>query len=93
MKKICIIIVLLFIVLAMTACSGPTAPAAAATPAEESSPFYGRFTSHYAGQYIYVFVDEETGVCYMWRKYGYGGGLTVMVNPDGSPMIYEEGKP
>ena len=37
-----------------------------------------------------VIRHNETGVCYLWHKSGYGGGLTVMVNPDGSPYVWEE---
>lgn len=36
-----------------------------------------------------VFVDKETRVMYMWRKIGYSGGLTVMVDSDGQPLIFE----
>ena len=33
---------------------------------------------------------NETGVCYLYRRTGYAGGMTVMVNPDGSPYVWEE---
>lgn len=36
-----------------------------------------------------VIVDTETGVMYLWHKDGYGGGLTVMVDADGNPLIWE----
>lgn len=36
-----------------------------------------------------VYVDKETGVMYFFRKQGYGGGLTVMVDADGKPLIWE----
>lgn len=35
--------------------------------------------------------DKETKVMYLFVKEGYGGGLTVLLNPDGTPMLYEEG--
>lgn len=37
---------------------------------------------------IRIFRDTENGVAYLWRKSGYGAGLTVMLNPDGTPLIW-----
>ena len=34
-----------------------------------------------------ILVDKETGVNYLWHTEGYGGGLTVLLNADGSPVI------
>lgn len=39
--------------------------------------------------YTYIYVDKETGVMYLFVKDGYGGGLTVMVDEDGKPLIWE----
>ena len=36
-----------------------------------------------------IYVDKETKVMYFWVKNGYGGGLTVMLNADGKPLLYE----
>ena len=36
---------------------------------------------------IEIFVDRETGVNYLYRSNGYGGGLTVMVDKDGKPIV------
>ena len=38
-------------------------------------------------QIIEIWVDKETGVNYMFRANGYGGGLTVMVVADGKPIV------
>ncbi len=35
----------------------------------------------------YVLVDRETGVNYLYCSGGYGGGLTVLLNRDGSPIV------
>ena len=35
-----------------------------------------------------VYVDEDTGVMYLYVKGGYGGGITVMINEDGTPKIW-----
>jgi len=34
-----------------------------------------------------IWVDRETGVNYLYRQTGYAGGMTVMLNSDGSPII------
>ena len=39
--------------------------------------------------YFQIIVDTETGVMYLFRGEGYRGGLTVMVDADGKPLIYE----
>lgn len=36
-----------------------------------------------------VLVDHETGVCYLQTWAGTSGGLTVLVNPDGSPVVQQ----
>ncbi len=34
-----------------------------------------------------ILVDQETGVNYLWHTEGYGGGLTPLLNADGTPVI------
>ena len=34
-----------------------------------------------------IWVDKETGVNYLFRRDGYAGGLTVMLDKDGKPVI------
>ncbi len=34
-----------------------------------------------------ILVDRETGVNYLYASHGYGGGLTVLLNRDGTPVI------
>ncbi|MBR3680719.1 MAG: xylan 1,4-beta-xylosidase [Clostridia bacterium] len=34
-----------------------------------------------------ILVDKETGVNYIYRQSGYGGGLTVLLDKDGKPVI------
>ncbi len=36
---------------------------------------------------IEILVDKETGVHYLYRSSGYGGGLTVLLGTDGKPII------
>lgn len=35
-----------------------------------------------------IYVDRETGVMYFYHRSGYGGGLTVMLDKDGKPLIW-----
>lgn len=37
----------------------------------------------------YLYVDKETKCQYLWVKRGYGGGITLLVNEDGTPKLYE----
>lgn len=40
-----------------------------------------------------VYYQKDTKVMYVMSHGGYNSGnFTVLVNPDGTPMIYEEGK-
>lgn len=41
----------------------------------------------FSGDGFEVWVDRETGVNYLWRATGYAGGLTVLLDRDGKPVI------
>ena len=34
-----------------------------------------------------IWVDKKTGVNYLWSGAGYAGGLTVLLDRDGKPVI------
>lgn len=34
-----------------------------------------------------IWVDRETGVNYLYYSSGYGGGLTVLTDKDGKPIV------
>ena len=36
---------------------------------------------------VMVLVDKETGVNYLFASSGYAGGLTVLLDKDGKPVI------
>ena len=36
---------------------------------------------------VKILVDRVTGVNYMWTESGYAGGLTPLLNRDGTPVI------
>ena len=37
----------------------------------------------------FIFADNDTGVMYLYIKESTGGGLTVMLNEDGTPKIWQ----
>lgn len=41
----------------------------------------------FAGNGFEIWVDTETGVNYLWRATGYAGGLTVLLDREGKPVI------
>lgn len=36
---------------------------------------------------IEIWVDKETGVNYLFRQSGYAGGMTVLLDREGKPVI------
>ena len=36
---------------------------------------------------VQIWVDKQTGVNYLWQANGYAGGLTPLLNRDGTPVI------
>ena len=41
----------------------------------------------FSGPVLNVIVDKKTGVNYLFAASGYAGGLTVLLNRDGSPVV------
>jgi len=42
------------------------------------------------GSNVRILVDVETGVNYLFCIEGYGGGLTVMLDADGKPIVWSK---
>lgn len=40
-------------------------------------------------QYYDIYADNDTGVMYLYITISTGGGLTVMLNADGTPKIWQ----
>ena len=40
-----------------------------------------------AGNLMQIWVDKNTGVNYLYSASGYSGGLTPLLNRDGTPVI------
>lgn len=41
----------------------------------------------FTGNYMEIYVDRETGVNYLFSGAGNAGGLTPLLNRDGTPVI------
>ena len=41
----------------------------------------------FAGNHMAIYVDKENGVNYLFSQSGYAGGLTPLLNRDGTPVI------
>ena len=41
----------------------------------------------FSGNYMAVYVDRQTGVNYLFSGSGYAGGMTVLLDRDGKPII------
>ena len=39
------------------------------------------------GTVFQIWVDKQTGVNHLWQASGYAGGLTPLLNPDGTPIV------
>ena len=40
-----------------------------------------------SGPEVSIIVDKKTGVNYLFAASGYAGGLTVLLNRDGTPVV------
>lgn len=47
----------------------------------------GGFANPLINPLMQIWVDKQTGVNYLWTASGYAGGLTPLLNRDGSPVI------
>lgn len=91
MKKTCMIIVLLLVIFVATAVmlSGCNQSLDAVTR-DESTLENDRFVTVYSSgsgfQGFKIFEDTRSGVLYVYYRQGYGGGLSVLYNADGTVM-------
>lgn len=81
MKRIVSIFLAVILAVVLTSCTTATNG--------QNQEVENRFRKVYMDYNNSILVDEETGVMYLYRGSGYGGGLTVMVNKDGTPLLWE----
>ena len=41
----------------------------------------------FSGNHMSIYVDRQTGVNYLFSSSGYAGGMTPLLNRDGTPVI------
>lgn len=78
MKKLAIMLAL---AISLSGCSGGNSN----TEYENN----GRFREVYSDFSNVIYVDSETNVMYFWHCGYFSGGLTVMVNENGQPLIWK----
>ena len=44
-------------------------------------------TGGFSDSRLEIYVDRQTGVNYLFAQAGYAGGLTVLVDRDGKPIV------
>lgn len=90
MKKLISLFLTLTLCLSLCACDGSTVR----TENDDGSVIetkseYERLNVVYKQQSKYILVDKETDVMYLFIDAGYGGGLSVMLDAEGNPLIWE----
>lgn len=93
MKKI--IIGFCFMTLLLAGCSGTSRlPKGIVSEAEESNKIDSKFERHRLDNCYSILVEKESGICYLEYEMDAGNqgyyGITVMLNPDGTPKLWEE---
>lgn len=85
-NKIISVLLATLIVLSVNGCN-PSVIVDAETTQEQAV----MFEQHKLDDCYSIFVDKETGVCYLVvSKDKWENGITVMLNADGTPKIWEE---
>lgn len=49
-----------------------------------------RFITVYSDFCNTIYADKETNVLYFWHFGGYSGGLSVMVDENGKPLLWDK---
>lgn len=80
MKKLISLVLVLVLIFALVGCNG------ASSDNETTSNRFVRVYSEYSNC---IYVDSETNVMYFWHSVGYSGGLSVMLDENGDPLLWE----
>lgn len=81
MKKIVCLGFVLVIVLAFIGCSASKS---------NNMEISDRFITVYSDFCNTIYADKETNVLYFWHFGGYSGGLSVMVDENGKPLLWDK---
>ena len=80
MKKFISLVLALVLIFALVGCTG------ASSDNETTSDRFVRVYSEYSSC---IYVDSETNVMYFWHSGVYSGGLSVMLDENGDPLLWE----
>lgn len=80
MKKLISLVLALVLIFALVGCAG------ASSDNETTS---DRFIKVYSEYSNCIYVDSETNVMYLWHSGVYSGGLSVMLDENGDPLLWE----
>lgn len=80
MKKFISLVLALVLIFALVGCTG------ASSDNETTS---DRFVKVYSDYSNCIYVDSETNVMYFWHSGVYSGGLSVMLDENGDPLLWE----
>ena len=86
MKKIVCLGLVLMIVFAFIGCSEQKTDSMKSDNTETTT----RFIVVYSDFDDKIFVDTKTNVLYFWHYGGYSGGLSVMVDENGKPLLWDK---
>lgn len=91
MKKLIVILLFTAMIFTMTACSSTVV---SDVEVKDEHTEQAMFDRHKLDDFYSILVDKETGVCYLEYRLGSGYkgyyGLTVLLNADGTPKIWED---
>ena len=80
MKKLISLVLALVLIFALAGCAG------ASYKNETTS---DRFIKVYSEYSNCIYVDSETNVMYFWHSGVYSGGISVMLDENGDPLLWE----
>lgn len=80
MKKFISLVLALVLIFALVGCTGTS------SDKETTSDRFVRVYSEYSSC---IYVDSETNVMYFWHSGVYSGGLSVMLDENGDPLLWE----
>lgn len=81
MKKIICLCLVLMIVLTFIGCSEQKS---------DNTKTKDRFIVIYSDFENKIYVDKITNVLYLWHSGGYSGGLSVIVDENGKPLLWDK---
>lgn len=81
MKRFVYLLLVITILLALISCSKPEPYDTKTTD---------RFIRVYSDFNNAIYADKETNVLYFWHCGGYSGGLSVMLDENGKPLLWEK---